>query len=167
MLAHLRHLAMLWLWCCSRSRSHRFADAFASPALSSRQGRGPNTQAYTHALEAGHHMFMKASDRSVCIAQHSTVVAACKCAMPNASPAEAQAEVMLPACCWCPDARDRSKCPLQIEDGRVYCLPDMYEVQDRSLGDIQYVLNPTFTRERAVRMGFAVLGCTQQRSSAC
>ena len=29
----------------------------------------------------------------------------------------------------------------------MYCLPDMYEVQDRSLADIQYVLNPTFTRE--------------------
>ena len=27
------------------------------------QGRGPNTQAYTHALEAGHHMFMKASQQ--------------------------------------------------------------------------------------------------------
>jgi len=26
------------------------------------QGRGPNTQVYTHALEAGHHMFMKASN---------------------------------------------------------------------------------------------------------
>ncbi len=35
----------------------------------------------------------------------------------------------------------------QVENGRVYCLPDMYEVQDRSLADIQYVLNPTFTRE--------------------
>jgi hypothetical protein len=55
------------------------------------QGRGPSTEAYTHALEAGHHMFMK------------------------------------------------------VESGRVYCLPDMYEVQDRSLADIQYVLNPTFT----------------------
>ena len=41
----------------------------------------------------------------------------------------------------------RPYCAPQIEDGRVYCLPDMYEVQDRSLGDIQYVLNPTFTRE--------------------
>lgn len=34
---------------------------------------------------------------------------------------------------------------VQVVDGRVYCLPDMYEVQDRSLADIQYVLNPTFT----------------------
>ena len=35
--------------------------------------------------------------------------------------------------------------PLQVEDGKVYCLPDMYQVADRSLGDIQYVLSPTFT----------------------
>lgn len=34
---------------------------------------------------------------------------------------------------------------LQVDSGRAYCLPDMYEVQDRSLADIQYVLNPTFT----------------------
>ncbi|KAL4458676.1 hypothetical protein ABPG75_013541 [Micractinium tetrahymenae] len=66
------------------------------------QGRGPNTQAYTHALEVGHHMFMK------------------------------------------------------VENGRVYCLPDMYEVRDRSLGDIQYVLNPTFTPEDVSRLDAAV-----------
>ena len=35
----------------------------------------------------------------------------------------------------------------QVDSGRVYCLPDMYEVTDRSLADIQYVLNPTFTRK--------------------
>jgi U4/U6.U5 tri-snRNP-associated protein 2 len=34
---------------------------------------------------------------------------------------------------------------MNADSGRVYCLPDMYEVQDRSLGDIQYILNPTFT----------------------
>lgn len=33
----------------------------------------------------------------------------------------------------------------QVDNGRVYCLPDMYEVQDRSLADIQYVLSPSFT----------------------
>lgn len=27
----------------------------------------------------------------------------------------------------------------------MFCLPDMYEVQDRSLADIQYVLSPTFS----------------------
>lgn len=48
-------------------------------------------------------------------------------------------------------ARRLSATPWQVENGRVYCLPDMYEVQDRSLADIQYVLNPTFTRERAAR----------------
>lgn len=55
------------------------------------QGRGPATHAYTHSLEAGHHLFM------------------------------------------------------QLDSGRVYCLPDMYEVIDRSLADIQFVLNPSFT----------------------
>lgn len=59
------------------------------------QGRGQATHAYTHALEAGHHMFMK------------------------------------------------------LEDGRVYCLPDMYQVVDRSLADVQFVLNPTFAGRRA------------------
>ena len=57
------------------------------------QGRGPSTHAYTHALEAGHHLFMK------------------------------------------------------LDSGRTYCLPDMYEVDDKSLSDIQYVLNPTYKKE--------------------
>ena len=30
----------------------------------------------------------------------------------------------------------------------MYCLPDGYEVVDRSLDDIRYVLNPSFTREQ-------------------
>ena len=30
---------------------------------------------------------------------------------------------------------------------QVYCLPDSYEVLDRSLDDIRYVLNPLFTRQ--------------------
>lgn len=29
----------------------------------------------------------------------------------------------------------------------MYCLPDSYEVLDRSLDDIRYVLNPLFTRQ--------------------
>ena len=57
------------------------------------QGRGPNTQAYTHALEAAHHVFM------------------------------------------------------HLDTARVYCLPDAYEILDRSLDDIRRVLNPTFTKE--------------------
>ena len=57
------------------------------------QGRGPATMAYTHALEAGHHVFMK------------------------------------------------------LADGRVYCLPDGYEVLDRSLDDIRHVLDPRFSAE--------------------
>ena len=35
-----------------------------------------------------------------------------------------------------------------MDSGRVFCLPDMYEVQDRSLADIQYVLSPTFSGAR-------------------
>jgi U4/U6.U5 tri-snRNP-associated protein 2 len=57
------------------------------------QGRGPATTAYTHALEAGHHVFMK------------------------------------------------------LSDGRVYCLPDGYEVLDRSLDDIRHVLDPRFSAD--------------------
>ena len=57
------------------------------------QGRGPATVAYTHALEAGHHVFM------------------------------------------------------HLQNGRVYCLPDGYEVLDRSLDDIRHVLNPRFSTE--------------------
>ena len=30
---------------------------------------------------------------------------------------------------------------------QVYCLPDGYEVEDRSLEVIRYVLNPTFKHE--------------------
>lgn len=69
------------------------------------QGRGPSTFAYTHALEAGHHLFMK------------------------------------------------------LDNGRVYCLPEMYEVQDRSFSDIQYVLDPTFTKEEAEKVEYASAWC--------
>jgi len=54
------------------------------------QGRGKHTQAYTHALQEGHHVYMN------------------------------------------------------LGDGRVYCLPDGYEVVDSSLRDIQAMLNPAF-----------------------
>merc|ERR1712142_1439995 len=36
---------------------------------------------------------------------------------------------------------------LNLETKKFYCLPDNYEVIDASLGDILYVLNPTFTPE--------------------
>lgn len=62
------------------------------------QGRGQHTHAFTHALETGHHMFMK------------------------------------------------------LEGGRVYCLPDGYEVEDRSLDPIRYVLNPTFAPDKVVNI---------------
>ena len=54
------------------------------------QGRGKHTQAYTHALQEGHHVYMN------------------------------------------------------LQDGRVYCLPDGYEVVDSSLSDIQNMLNPEY-----------------------
>jgi len=63
------------------------------------QGRGQQTHAFTHALETGHHMYMK------------------------------------------------------LADGRVYCLPEGYEVDDRSLDAIRYVLNPTFAPGQARRRG--------------
>ncbi|KAK9845987.1 hypothetical protein WJX81_007744 [Elliptochloris bilobata] len=34
---------------------------------------------------------------------------------------------------------------MKLVDGRVYCLPEGYEVEDRSLDAIRYVLNPMFT----------------------
>ena len=69
------------------------------------QGRGQATHAFTHALETGHHMFMK------------------------------------------------------LADGRVYCLPEGYEVDDRSLDAIRYVLNPTFSADK-VRSPLCRGACT-------
>ena len=58
------------------------------------QGRGLSTHAFTHALDAGHHLFMK------------------------------------------------------LAGGRVYVLPDNYEVADRSLDDVRAVLDPRFTPQQ-------------------
>jgi U4/U6.U5 tri-snRNP-associated protein 2 len=55
------------------------------------QGRGKHTHAYTHSLEAGHHVFMS------------------------------------------------------VDNGRVWCLPDSYEVYDASLDDIRFALNPVYS----------------------
>ena len=33
---------------------------------------------------------------------------------------------------------------MKLDNGRVYCLPEGYEVVDRSLDVIRFVLNPTF-----------------------
>jgi hypothetical protein len=41
---------------------------------------------------------------------------------------------------------------IKFSSGRVYCLPDDYEVVDPSLEDIQLNLNPEFTRERVEEM---------------
>mmetsp|Transcript_43354 Transcript_43354/g.130013 ORF Transcript_43354/g.130013 Transcript_43354/m.130013 type:complete len:540 (-) Transcript_43354:664-2283(-) len=83
--------------CCSVSLSH--VNVYGCLVCGKYfQGRGLSTQAYTHSLETGHHMFIK------------------------------------------------------LDSGRVYCLPDNYEVHDRSLDDIRYMLNPTFKHEEVLRL---------------
>lgn len=42
---------------------------------------------------------------------------------------------------------------IKLENGRVFCIPDNYEVQDRSLKDIQHVLNPLYTASEIANMG--------------
>ncbi len=39
---------------------------------------------------------------------------------------------------------------IHLTTGKCYCLPDMYEVEDAALGDIQFNLNPRFTTEEIV-----------------
>lgn len=39
---------------------------------------------------------------------------------------------------------------MKLDDGRVYCLPEKYEVVDRSLDIIRFVLNPTFTSKEVI-----------------
>ncbi|RYG43933.1 hypothetical protein EON67_12320, partial [archaeon] len=41
---------------------------------------------------------------------------------------------------------------LSLDSGRVYCLPDGYEVLDASLTDIKQALRPVFTRERIAEL---------------
>jgi U4/U6.U5 tri-snRNP-associated protein 2 len=57
------------------------------------QGRGINTDAYTHSLEVDHHMF------------------------------------------------------INLQDQKIYCLPENYEVVDNSLNDIKFNLKPTFNKK--------------------
>lgn len=78
--------------CCSVSLSH--VNVYACLVCGKYfQGRGPHTHAYTHCLEAGHHMFMR------------------------------------------------------LDEGSVWCLPEGYRVEDRSLDDIRAVLDPKFSRQ--------------------
>ena len=42
---------------------------------------------------------------------------------------------------------------MSLETGRVFCVPDNYEVVDRSLKDIQHVLNPLYTKEEISQLG--------------
>ena len=41
---------------------------------------------------------------------------------------------------------------LNLETQKFYCLPDNYEIIDKSLDDILYVLNPTFTSELITKL---------------
>lgn len=41
---------------------------------------------------------------------------------------------------------------MRLDSGRVFCLPDNYEVHDASLQDIRHVLNPTFSKEEIASM---------------
>lgn len=62
------------------------------------QGRGRKSHAYTHGLEAGHHVY------------------------------------------------------INLRTEKVYCLPDGYEINDPSLDDIRYVLNPRFAKEQVEQL---------------
>lgn len=41
---------------------------------------------------------------------------------------------------------------MKLDNGAVYCLPDNYQVMDRSLDDIRHVLSPNFTPEEVARL---------------
>jgi U4/U6.U5 tri-snRNP-associated protein 2 len=41
---------------------------------------------------------------------------------------------------------------MNLDSAKVYCLPDQYEVVDRSLDDIRHVLNPKFGREQVAEL---------------
>ncbi|GAB7355200.1 hypothetical protein MBLNU459_g5755t1 [Dothideomycetes sp. NU459] len=62
------------------------------------QGRGPKSQAYFHALEIGHHVY------------------------------------------------------INMETKKVYVLPEGYEVTSKSLDDIKYVVDPTFTKDDVMKL---------------
>lgn len=47
---------------------------------------------------------------------------------------------------------------MKLSDGRVYCLPEGYEVDDRSLDAIRYVLNPTFTPGKVLTISGFIYG---------
>lgn len=69
-------------------------------------GRGRSTPAYTHSVQAGHHVF------------------------------------------------------INLGDGRVYCLPDGYEVTDASLGDIKLALHPRFAPRDLAGLDASTRLCT-------
>lgn len=65
------------------------------------QGRGPKSQAYFHALEEGHHVY------------------------------------------------------INMENKKVFVLPEGYEVKSRSLDDIKYVVDPAFSKQEVAKMDAA------------
>lgn len=76
------------------------------------EGRGRHTHAFTHSVDAGHHVF------------------------------------------------------INVESGRVYCLPEGYEVLDASLDDVKFALHPRYSKEQIAaldddhRLATDVLGAT-------
>ncbi len=46
---------------------------------------------------------------------------------------------------------------------QVYCLPDNYEVADRSLDDVRYMLNPRFAPQDVARLDKVGPGPARQR----
>ncbi len=55
------------------------------------------------------------------------------------------------------DARTTNVCDcvcvcVCVPSTQVYCLPDNYEVVDRSLDDVRYMLNPRFTTQDVAKL---------------
>lgn len=115
------------------------------------QGRGPATQAYTHALEGGHHMFMKVENGKVrrCGPSGRQGRRSCQSQQLSERLMLGFAVMGVLRLVSLPGSQRLRPVSQPAIGGvlQVYCLPDMYEVTDRSLADIQYVLNPTFTGE--------------------
>jgi U4/U6.U5 tri-snRNP-associated protein 2 len=45
---------------------------------------------------------------------------------------------------------------MKLDNGKVFCLPDNYEVVDRSMADIQYQLDPKFTQREVAKLDVEV-----------
>lgn len=105
------------------------------------QGRSISTQAYTHALETGHHMFMKLDSGKV--GQGTNTSGAFSCEL-----SAHQQRLLLRS----HNPAHHAFCAACLSHVQVYCLPDNYEVVDRSLDDVRYVLNPRFAPTDVARL---------------